>query len=355
MPIHLFILFNKMNVALRERDADARRIQRFVNHFLGTVYIPNPFGNQHVLLHGYLYRAVGHIVDHDVDSVLGLHDLPAIRILGPQFLHRLYQHLANLLDVGPIGHARNDLGELIGVVAGQVVEVLAEEGGIEERHLRAVQGFHHHALVVDGHHLPAHAVAFNPVSNPQAAAHQLDTIDKVVQDILESQTDTGRQTAGNEPQRSGRDVQHGDHHHGVSHPNQDGDDAVAQGQVDLIGPDGGPVVLAHKGDIPHKLPDGVNGLVEISQGKEQDGQADDAPAGDAERLESLLVQELDERNIENLVGVIFDREALGYTVMNEWSATTPLNASGGYWNTFYHFLMKWWVDYSEKGIILLLD
>ena len=62
-----------------------------------------------------------------------------------------------------------------------------------------------------------------------------------------------------------------------------------------------------------------------------------------------------EQNITNLVGVIFDREALGYTVLNEWSATTPLNASGGYWNTFYHFLMKWWVDYSEKGIILLLD
>lgn len=63
----------------------------------------------------------------------------------------------------------------------------------------------------------------------------------------------------------------------------------------------------------------------------------------------------EEQNITNLVGVIFDREALGYTVMNEWSATTPLNASGGYWNTFYHYLMKWWVDYSEKGIILLLD
>lgn len=63
----------------------------------------------------------------------------------------------------------------------------------------------------------------------------------------------------------------------------------------------------------------------------------------------------EEQDISNLLGVIFDREALGYTVMNEWSATTPLNASGGYWNTFFHFLMKWWVDYSEKGIILLLD
>ena len=62
-----------------------------------------------------------------------------------------------------------------------------------------------------------------------------------------------------------------------------------------------------------------------------------------------------EQNITNLVGVIFDREALGYTVMNEWTATTPLNASGGYWNTFYHFLLKWWVSYDEKGLILLLD
>ena len=68
-----------------------------------------------------------------------------------------------------------------------------------------------------------------------------------------------------------------------------------------------------------------------------------------------LVKTGEEQNITNLVGVIFDREALGYTVINEWSATTPLNASGGYWNTFFHFLMKWWVDYSEKGIILLLD
>ena len=68
-----------------------------------------------------------------------------------------------------------------------------------------------------------------------------------------------------------------------------------------------------------------------------------------------LVKTGEEQNITNLVGVIFDREALGYTVMNQWTATTPLNASGGYWNTFFHFLMKWWVDYSEKGIILLLD
>lgn len=61
------------------------------------------------------------------------------------------------------------------------------------------------------------------------------------------------------------------------------------------------------------------------------------------------------QQISNIIGVIFDREAMGYTVMNEWSSTTPLNSSGGYWNTFFHYLLKWWVDYTEKGLVILLD
>ena len=62
-----------------------------------------------------------------------------------------------------------------------------------------------------------------------------------------------------------------------------------------------------------------------------------------------------EQSITNLVGVLFDRDALGYTTVNEWSATTPLNAKGGYWNTFHHFTERWYNDFTEKGIVLLLD
>lgn len=61
------------------------------------------------------------------------------------------------------------------------------------------------------------------------------------------------------------------------------------------------------------------------------------------------------QTITNLVGVIFDRDALGYTTVNNWSATTPLNAKGGYWNTFHHFTERWYNDFTEKGIVLLLD
>lgn len=68
-----------------------------------------------------------------------------------------------------------------------------------------------------------------------------------------------------------------------------------------------------------------------------------------------LVKTGAQQQISDIIGVIFDREAMGYTVMNEWSSTTPLNSSGGYWNTWFHYLTKWWVDYSEKGVVILLD
>ena len=68
-----------------------------------------------------------------------------------------------------------------------------------------------------------------------------------------------------------------------------------------------------------------------------------------------LVVDGEEMTIENLAGVIFDRDALGYTTIHNWSATTPFNAKGGYWNTFHHFTERWYNDFTEKGIVLLLD
>lgn len=62
-----------------------------------------------------------------------------------------------------------------------------------------------------------------------------------------------------------------------------------------------------------------------------------------------------EQIITNLVGVIFDRDALGYTMVNERAAVTPLNAKGLYFNQYWHETSRWYNDQSEKGIILLLD
>jgi hypothetical protein len=61
------------------------------------------------------------------------------------------------------------------------------------------------------------------------------------------------------------------------------------------------------------------------------------------------------QTIAGLVGVIFDEEALGYTVIHNWSATTPFNAKGGYWNVFHNFTERYWNDFTEKGVVLLMD
>lgn len=59
--------------------------------------------------------------------------------------------------------------------------------------------------------------------------------------------------------------------------------------------------------------------------------------------------------VDKIVGVIFDEEALGYTTVHDWSATSPFNIKGGYWNVNHAWTNKWWNDFTEKGIILLLD
>lgn len=57
----------------------------------------------------------------------------------------------------------------------------------------------------------------------------------------------------------------------------------------------------------------------------------------------------------NVVGVLFDEEAAGTTIISNWSATTPFNPAGGYWNTFYHWNVRSWNDQTENCIVLLMD
>ena len=57
----------------------------------------------------------------------------------------------------------------------------------------------------------------------------------------------------------------------------------------------------------------------------------------------------------NVMGVIFDEEAIGITVMNEFAGVTPLNPRGEYANYFYNYVIRYFNDFTEKGIVLLLD
>lgn len=60
-------------------------------------------------------------------------------------------------------------------------------------------------------------------------------------------------------------------------------------------------------------------------------------------------------DLTKVVGVIFDEEAAGWTQKGEWTATTPLEADGGYINYWFHMHMHYWNDFTENCVVLLLD
>lgn len=71
--------------------------------------------------------------------------------------------------------------------------------------------------------------------------------------------------------------------------------------------------------------------------------------------DGTLGQATDAKKYKNIFGVIHDEEAMGLTTVNKWSMATPMNASGGYHNLFFHFTDRYWNDFTENGIVLLID
>ncbi len=63
----------------------------------------------------------------------------------------------------------------------------------------------------------------------------------------------------------------------------------------------------------------------------------------------------DDVQSSGVFGVLMDRGAAGYTLVNQWSAPTPFNPRGGYTNLFWHETARYWNDFTEKAVILMLD
>lgn len=56
--------------------------------------------------------------------------------------------------------------------------------------------------------------------------------------------------------------------------------------------------------------------------------------------------------VENIIGCLFDEEALGMTTASTWTANSPFNARGGYYNIFWHFTQRLWNDFTENFVLL---
>lgn len=59
-------------------------------------------------------------------------------------------------------------------------------------------------------------------------------------------------------------------------------------------------------------------------------------------------------NPEEIVAILYDRDALGLYKKESWNSTTPFNSAGGYYNTYYHHKELYFNDLSENFIVFLL-
>lgn len=68
-----------------------------------------------------------------------------------------------------------------------------------------------------------------------------------------------------------------------------------------------------------------------------------------------IIESTEAVEVNNIIGVLFDEEALGMTRRSTWTAASPFNPRGGFYNIFYHFTQSTWNDFTENGVILYAD
>lgn len=62
-----------------------------------------------------------------------------------------------------------------------------------------------------------------------------------------------------------------------------------------------------------------------------------------------------EQDISAVIGVIFDRDAVGYNIYMDTIDASPFNAKGLYYNLFQNCRVMYTNDLTEKGLVLCLD
>jgi len=59
--------------------------------------------------------------------------------------------------------------------------------------------------------------------------------------------------------------------------------------------------------------------------------------------------------LENVFGVLYDRDAMGCTRIHQRTYRTQFNAKGEYSNVFHHFTTRYWNDFTENAITFFMD
>lgn len=61
------------------------------------------------------------------------------------------------------------------------------------------------------------------------------------------------------------------------------------------------------------------------------------------------------QTMANVIGVVFDRNAIGYNIYEDTMDASPYNARGSYYNLWYRLRIQYQNDFTEKGFVLVVD
>ena len=59
------------------------------------------------------------------------------------------------------------------------------------------------------------------------------------------------------------------------------------------------------------------------------------------------------RALDNVLGILFDEDAIGITTKSTWMDRSPFNSAGGYSNLYWHHRQVVWNDFTENGVVLI--
>lgn len=78
-------------------------------------------------------------------------------------------------------------------------------------------------------------------------------------------------------------------------------------------------------------------------------------AQDPDAINAKKISDGSDVSLQNVVAILHDRDAVGVYQQDEEVLTTPVNARGLYYNTFYHIMKNMFLDTSENMIIFTLS
>ena len=208
--------------------------------------------------------ALAEVGEGDGDGAFGLGQWQSGLALALAYrLDGLGEEAADLFDIGAVGHADGYLDEFVAVVAGEVLEVLAEEGLVEEGDDAAVECDDLCALVGDALDAARDAVALDVVAHAQSAGHKRETVEEVLDEVLHGEAETGCETCGDDADAGLGDMEDDNGHDEVDAPGEDSDDVARQGEALAI--------VVGMGEAAISEVETADGVVEVTEYEPQGG------------------------------------------------------------------------------------